>query len=105
MKFTEKDMKNMENNVSEACAMLKAIANQTRLMIVCQLVEKEMSVGELLKIIPMSQSAMSQHLSILRREQIVKTRRDAQSIFYRLESKEARVILETVHGLYCKDGQ
>jgi DNA-binding transcriptional ArsR family regulator len=94
-------MEKMEENATEASTLLKAISNQTRLMIVCQLVEKEMSVGELLESIPLSQSAMSQHLSILRREKIVKTRREAQSIYYSLDSAEARAILETLYNLYC----
>ena len=95
--------KNMQANVARASALLKAISNKTRLMIVCQLAEKEMSVGDLLETIPLSQSAMSQHLALLRREKIVKTRREAQSIIYSLSSTNAKVMVETVHKLYCED--
>ena len=95
--------KNMQANVARASSLLKAMSNKVRLMIVCQLAEQEMSVGELLEIIPLSQSAMSQHLALLRREKIVKTRREAQSIFYSLSSTEAKVIVEKVHELFCED--
>jgi len=95
--------KNMQANVARASKLLKAVSNKVRLMIVCQLAEKEMSVGDLLEIIPLSQSAMSQHLALLRREKIVKTRREAQSIIYALSSSEAKVLVETVHELFCGD--
>jgi len=95
--------KNMQANVARASKLLKAVSNKVRLMIVCQLAEKEMSVGDLLEIIPLSQSAMSQHLALLRREKIVKTRREAQSIIYSLSSSEAKVLVETVHELFCGD--
>ena len=95
--------KNLQASVAEASSLLKAISNKTRLMIVCLLADNEMSVGELLDIIPLSQSAMSQHLALLRRGEIVKTRREAQSIIYSLASSEAKVIVDKVHELYCGD--
>jgi DNA-binding transcriptional ArsR family regulator len=94
-------MEEMAANASDASRMLKAIANESRLMIVCQLVDNEMSVGELLETIPLSQSALSQHLSVLRREKIVSTRRVAQSVIYSLASNEAHKIIETLYGIYC----
>lgn len=95
-------MEEMGANAQKACALLKSMANESRLMILCQLAEKEMSVGELLKSIPLSQSALSQHLSMLRRENIVSTRREAQSIKYSLASDEARVLIDALYELYCK---
>ena len=97
------DMEDMGANAGKACALLKSMANQSRLMILCQLAEREMSVGELLESIPLSQSALSQHLSMLRRENIVSTRRIAQSIMYSLESEDARVLINALYELYCKD--
>jgi len=94
-------MEEMGENADKACALLKSMANQSRLMILCQLAEREMSVGELLENIPLSQSALSQHLSMLRREKIVKTRRVAQSIMYSLDSEEARVLIAALYELYC----
>ncbi len=94
-------MEEMGENAGQACMLLKSMANQSRLMILCQLAECEMSVGELLENIPLSQSALSQHLSMFRREKIVKTRRVAQSIMYSLDSKEARVLINALYELYC----
>lgn len=93
--------KNQQANIASASSLLKAISNKTRLMIVCLLTEQEMSVGQLLEVIPLSQSAMSQHLALLRRGKIVKTRRQAQSIIYSLSSSEAKEVVETVHKLFC----
>ncbi len=97
-------MEEMGANASEACMLLKSMANQSRLMILCQLAENEMSVGQLLENIPLSQSALSQHLSMLRREKIVKTRRVAQSIMYSLDSEDARVLINALYELYCNPG-
>lgn len=95
---------NKQASIARASSLLKAVSNKTRLTIVCNLAETEMSVGELLDIIPLSQSAMSQHLALLRREKIVKTRREAQSIVYSLASPQAKVLVATIHELYCEDG-
>ncbi|MEE9380787.1 MAG: metalloregulator ArsR/SmtB family transcription factor [Hyphomonadaceae bacterium] len=94
----------MEENAGEACSLLKSMANETRLMILCQLCDgKERTVGELLEIVPLSQSALSQHLAVLRREKLVSTTRNAQSIRYALASEEVRAIIGTLHDLYCAD--
>ncbi|NNC36427.1 MAG: helix-turn-helix transcriptional regulator [Hyphomonadaceae bacterium] len=94
-------MEKMEANASRACDLLKSMANRSRLMILCQLAEKEMSVSELLERIPTSQSALSQHLGTLRREKVVKTRRDAQFIRYSLASGEARQVIRALYDIYC----
>jgi len=80
---------------------LKSMANETRLMILCQLLNGEKSVGEMHENIPLSQSALSQHLAVLRRERLVSTSRVAQSIFYSLASEDVRAIIETLYQLYC----
>ncbi len=98
------EMADMGANAQKACTLLKSMANESRLMILCQLAEREMSVGELLSQVPLSQSALSQHLSMLRREKIVATRREAQSIKYSLASEDARVLIGTLYDLYCSDG-
>jgi len=94
-------MEQMEENAGRACALLKSMANEYRLMILCQLSVEEMTVGELLEKIPLSQSALSQHLSMLRRENIVKTRRESQFRRYSLASEEARVMIGALYELYC----
>ena len=96
-------MEQMGDNAEKACSLLKSMANQSRLMILCQLAEREMSVGELMQSVPLSQSALSQHLATLRRENIVCTRRIAQSIRYSLCSNDARAIISALYELYCKN--
>ena len=77
----------IQANARRASELLKAMSNQHRLMILCQLVPGEKSVGELERIIGLSQSALSQHLARLRRDNMVKTRRVAQTIFYSLNGE------------------
>ncbi len=83
--------------------LLKALSNPNRLMILCSLMERErLSVGELNQSLPLSQSALSQHLAILRRDQIVATNREAQTIFYSLADEKIAVLVATLYHLYCK---
>lgn len=91
----------IQSNARRASELLKAMSNQHRLMILCQLVPGEKSVGELERIIGLSQSALSQHLARLRRDNMVKTRRVAQTIYYSLNGEEASAVIETLYGLYC----
>ena len=84
-----------------ATELLKALANPHRLMIVCRLVEGERSVGELAAALGLRDSTVSQHLAVLRRERLVRARRDAQTIWYSLASKPARAVLETLFRIYC----
>lgn len=85
----------------EASALLNAMANGKRLMVLCSLLEGEKSVGQLATIVGLSQAALSQHLSKMRSLRLVDTRRDAQTIYYRLTSYEAEKVLETLYSLYC----
>lgn len=77
------------------------MGNPHRLMILCQLIRGERSVGELERVIGLSQSALSQHLARLRRDNLVKTRRSAQTIFYSLAGQEAEKVLDTLYQIYC----
>ncbi len=92
----------MEKNAPQAVSTLKAMANERRLQILCLLYEKEYSVGELCGCLDLSQSALSQHLAWLRRENIVTTRKEAQVVFYSLASDEVKKIMNLLHDLYCK---
>jgi ArsR family transcriptional regulator, virulence genes transcriptional regulator len=85
----------------EAAALLKALANETRLMVLCQLVDGEHSVGALQDACGLSQSALSQHLARLRDEALVATRRESQTIYYRLADPKAARVLETLAAIYC----
>ena len=87
------------DDVDEAGALLKAMANEKRLFILCHLLQGEQSVGEMEELLDLSQSALSQHLARLRVSKIVKTRRSAQTIYYSLKGVNAEVILTALHGL------
>lgn len=85
----------------EAAALLRALAHEARLMVLCQLTEGEVSAGALLEGSGLSQSAMSQHLARLREEGLVATRRQAQTIHYRLADENAARLLTTLAQIYC----
>jgi DNA-binding transcriptional ArsR family regulator len=91
----------LEQNARKASLLLKAMANERRLLILCHLAHSEKSVTELERLVSLSQSALSQHLARLRRDGIVKTRREAQTIWYTIASSEATEVLRTLYGLYC----
>ncbi len=95
------DPNQLQRRAQEASELLKALGNARRLMILCQLLEGEKSVGELVRLIGLSQSALSQHLARLRRDRLVSTRRSAQTIYYAVAGAEARTLLKALHGLYC----
>lgn len=85
----------------EAAALLKALAHEARLMVLCQLVEGERTAGALQENSGLSQSALSQHLGRLREEGLVATRREAQAIHYRLANPNVARVLETLAEIYC----
>ena len=91
----------MRLHAADASRVLKALANEKRLLLLCQLVEGECSVGDLNARVDLSQSALSQHLAVLRDEGLVTTRREAQTIYYALAEGPAQQILATLHGIYC----
>lgn len=84
-------------------SVLKMMANRNRLMILCSLLDEERSVTQLNDIVPLSQSALSQHLSALRQAELVATRREAQTIHYRVASDSVRAILATLYEQYCQE--
>ncbi len=95
------ELEQLQDNARRASSLLKAMSNEHRLLILCQLLHGERSVGELERLIGLSQSALSQHLARLRRDNLVKTRRQAQTIFYSLAGHEASAVISTLYGLYC----
>jgi DNA-binding transcriptional ArsR family regulator len=92
----------LRRNAARAAELLKAMSNPFRLMVLCSLAEGEKSVGELERVVGLSQSALSQHLARLRSENIVAARRSGQTVFYTLSGKEARSVLETLYRVYCE---
>jgi len=91
----------MLRHADEAAALLKALAHPARLLVLCQLVEGEASVGELQPITGLSMSALSQHLAVLREMSLVETRREAQAIFYSLAKGPAASVLDALYAAYC----
>lgn len=98
----DRSIADFEASAAEAASMLKALANEKRLMILCKLLERgEMGVMELSEAVGLSQSALSQHLAKMREEGIVSFRREAQSVFYRVAGKNTIRILSTLKSIYC----
>jgi DNA-binding transcriptional ArsR family regulator len=91
----------MRSHAGSAAQLLKVLANEKRLMILCLLIDGERSVSQLNELLDLSQSALSQHLAVLREQGLVDTRRDAQSIYYSLVRGAAFEVIQTLHGIYC----
>jgi DNA-binding transcriptional ArsR family regulator len=96
------DFDAMQRNACDAVNLLKGLANESRLMIMCVLSEGEVSVGQLNQRIKLSQSALSQHLAVLRDQELVQTRRESQTIYYSLADTAAMSIIELLHDVYCE---
>lgn len=97
------DLADFETKANEVADILRALANERRLMILCQLVEYgEATVGSLVDAVGISQSALSQHLAKMRDEGIVTFRRDAQTIWYRIADARVEQLFATLHRLFCK---
>jgi DNA-binding transcriptional ArsR family regulator len=97
----DNSFKALEAKAEQATEVLMAMANAKRLMVLCNLLGGEKSVGELAELVDLAPSALSQHLGKMRALRLVETRRDGQTIYYRLASKEVTAILETLYALYC----
>ena len=91
----------LKQKIKKASSLLKSLSNESRLLILCQLTEGEKSVGELLENSHLSQSAFSQHLSKLRNEGIVETRKKSQMVYYRISKKDVFEVIEALHNIYC----
>lgn len=96
------DMAKLEANALRASILLKAMANPIRLLVLCQIAQGERSVGELEEAVGLSQSALSQHLAVLRKRHVVTARRDGQTIFYSLTSSEAVSVMGTLYDVFCR---
>ena len=94
-------MEQMRKHAPDAAGLMKALGNESRLMILCSLTEGEMSVGELNDVIPLSQSALSQQLARLRTQGLVETRRESQTIYYSLAKGPAEQVIHLLHDIYC----
>ena len=91
----------MAQSATRASALMKTLGHKDRLMILCHLAGGEKSVGQIAELLEIPQSPLSQHLSRMRKEDLVDTRREAQTIFYSLKSGEASRIVEVLYELFC----
>ncbi len=91
----------MESAADRASDLLKALSNRHRLLIICQLIDGERSVGDLGEFLGLRDSTVSQHLALLRKDGLVSARRDAQTIYYSIASDPAREVLKTLYQLFC----
>ena len=100
---TAADLQALAANAEQAANLMKQLSNTNRLMILCTLMFDELSVGQLNELIPLSQSALSQHLASLRDAQLVATRREGQTIFYRLVGDEVGRVIRVLKDIYCPE--
>ena len=99
--MNQQDITQLDERAEEASHLLKSLASPVRLKILCQMVDAERSVGEIAANIGIRDALASQHLSLLRREGVVSTRREAQTIYYRIEHDAARQLLGVLHDCFC----
>jgi len=98
---TELNMALIRSAAKEATAILRALANEDRLLLLCQLSQGEKSVGELEEMLDIRQPSLSQQLGVLRSDGLVDTRRDGKRIYYSVADPKVLTLLETMYGLYC----
>jgi DNA-binding transcriptional ArsR family regulator len=91
----------VQEHATEAAAFLKALANDQRLLVLCSLLQGPLSVGEINELVPLSQSALSQHLGVLREAGLVSTNRQAQTIYYALAKGPALQVMEILYRAFC----
>jgi DNA-binding transcriptional ArsR family regulator len=102
MRATATQLRDFEAKAADAAQMLKLLANERRLLILCRLAaQREMSVGELAQTVGLGQSALSQHLARMREEGLLATRRDAQTVFYRIADRNVSRLLKLLKSIYC----
>jgi ArsR family transcriptional regulator len=95
------DLDWMRSQAAQVVSLLKVIGNPDRLLLLCQMLQGEYSVGELEELLDIQQPTLSQQLGVLRNEGLVATRRDGKYIYYRVSHPHVQVILEVLHQLYC----
>jgi DNA-binding transcriptional ArsR family regulator len=103
MKMTPALKARFEASAEKAAALLRAMSNERRLLILCELGGGELNVGEIQDRVGLSQSALSQHLAVLREQELVATRREAQTIFYSIADPAVLKVIATLAAIYCPE--
>jgi DNA-binding transcriptional ArsR family regulator len=93
----------MQNAAAQACRLMKVLSNPDRLMILCQLSQTEMRVGELEEALGIVQPTLSQQLTVLRDEELVSTRREGKNIYYQLSSPQALAVMQVLYAQFCSN--
>ena len=101
----DRQLTELHDKAAHVCDLLKVMSNEWRLMILCQLSEGDRTVSELQSMLALSQSALSQHLAVLRREKVVRATKHGQSVTYSLQGEEAIRVMETLHDMFCNGGE
>lgn len=102
MRMNLEAVRQFDANAEQAAALLRTMANEKRLLVLCYLVaEGELTVGQLQERVSLGQSALSQHLARLREESLVATRKEAQTVYYRVSDPRAEQVLALLHDLFC----
>lgn len=91
----------MRTTAGQVCGLMKVLSNRIRLLILCQLVGGERSVGDLARLLSIREAAMSQHLALLCRDRLVATRRDGQTIYYALDRADVKELMAFLYATYC----
>ncbi|MBW8850760.1 MAG: winged helix-turn-helix transcriptional regulator [Xanthomonadales bacterium] len=91
----------MQAQAEQAAELLKALSNPQRLRVMCLLIDGEKTVGEINAEVDLSQSALSQHLAVLREGGLVQTRRESQSVYYSVAAGPVQQLIRTLHDIYC----
>jgi DNA-binding transcriptional ArsR family regulator len=94
-------LQDMQQAAGQACSLLKVLSNPDRLMILCQLAQGEMRVGELEEALGIVQPTLSQQLTVLRDEELVSTRREGKNIYYQLSSAQALALIKVLYEQFC----
>lgn len=97
----EKALSELRSSAGQACSLLKTMANEDRLLLLCHLIDAERNVGELEEVTGIRQPTLSQQLGVLRDEQLVSTRREGKYVYYTLANPAVLHIMQTLHGLFC----
>ena len=102
VKKSKMDAETLRARSEEAAKFLEMLANPRRLMILCELIDGERSVGELVPIAGLQQAALSQHLARLREQGLVATRRQSQMIYYRIDDPDVVTVIQTLADIFCR---
>jgi DNA-binding transcriptional ArsR family regulator len=100
--FSKAELKKMQSSADDACKLMKVLSNRDRMMLLCEIGQAEKCVGELEAALDLHQPTLSQQLTVLRKERLVKTRREGKQIYYSLSSQIAISVMGLLYKYYCK---